>query len=42
MKRRDLTRLDGIKSEVEKQKNKSNSFFELLDLLDFSNDLRYK
>ena len=42
MNRRNLTRFADIKGEVEKQEGKSHSFFELLDLLDFKDDLRYK
>ena len=42
MNRRNLTRFVGLKDEMNEVKRENLSFFELLDLMDFRDDLRYK
>ena len=35
-------KLEDLKNKIEQEKSKIPSFFELLDLIDFRDDLRYK
>ena len=42
MNRRDLTRFVDLKNETNEGKREKVSFFELLDIIDFRDDLRYK
>lgn len=42
MNRRYLAKFIDLKSEMKKEKSEKSSFFELLDLIDFRDDLRYK
>ena len=42
MNRRDLPRFVELKKEIDEVKREKNSFFELLDVMDFRDDLNYK